>query len=469
MKKIIPLFLILVLLLGSLAPAAFALDGPTLNGQAAILVDLESGRILYEKSMSEQRAPASLTKIMTVLLVLEAADQGKVSLDDVVTAQADCRVGMEDDSSTVGIVPGMQVSLRELLYCAMLMSANESCNIMGAYIDGSIAAFVEHMNTKAASIGCRNTHFVNTNGLTAEGHYSSCYDLYLITREAMRYPLFMELCNTQSYEPSTGAINEGKTMHNSNALITTQSEYYGDRYLYQYASGVKTGYTRAAGYCLISTASKDGMNLLAVVMGCDGWYNAQSETYHNFTDSIALYEWAFANFSYQSIVTTDQVITTVPVRLAQDDATVQLHPQTAVTMLLPNETAAEAVTTEVTVYEDRLVAPLEPGTVLGEAKVFVNGTQYDSVRLVNHSEVELARGEYMKARIREFFSNGWVVAVTLLVLILAVGYLVLVTRYRRLRRRHLKERKLAEQRRREARERQAQQAEYFSEDWKEIP
>lgn len=468
MKKIIPMILILALCLCCYAPAACALDGPTLNGQAAILVDLESGRILYEKNMNEQRAPASLTKIMTILLVLEAVDQGKVKLDDVVTAQDDCRIGMSDDSSTVGIVPGVQTTLRELLYCAMLMSANESCNVMASYIDGSISAFVEHMNSKAAALGCANTHFVNTNGLTEEGHYTSAYDLTLIAREAMRYPLFMELANTESYVPNTSLVNEGRTMFNSNALITTKSEYYGDRYLYSYASGIKTGYTRAAGYCLISTAEKDGMRLMAVVMGCDGWYNAQSETYYNFTDSIALYEWGFNNFSYQTIVTPAQVIAEVPVQLAQDNGSVALHPQTEVTMLLPNDLEEDAVTTEYTVYEERLVAPLAAGTVLGEAKVFVNGREYGSVRLVNQAEVELARGEYMKNRVKAFFSNGWVVALIAIILLLAVGYLVLVTRYRRLRRKHLEERRRAEQRRREARERQQAQDDFYDSQFKDL-
>ena len=465
--KIFPLLLLLCLLFTAAAPGAYALDAPELNAKAAILVDLNTGRMLYAKNMDDRRAPASLTKVMTILLALEAVDSGEHSLDETVTAGMDCQQGLQDDSSSVWIVAGEQMSLRDLIYSAAVASANDACNVIASYLAGSISTFVEQMNTRAAQLGCTNTRFFDPNGLSND-NVTSAYDLYLITREAMTHPLFMDFCNTADYNVGPTNVNGAREYHNSNALISDQS-IYGSNYLYKYAAGVKTGYTRAAGYCLISTASKDGMNLLAVVMGCDGWYNAQSETYYNFTDSIALYEWAFANFSYQSIVTTDQVISTVPVRLAQDDASVELHPQSAVTMLLPNETAPESVTTEVTVYEDRLVAPLEPGTVLGEAKVFVNGTQYDSVRLVNHNEVELARGEYMKARIREFFSNGWVVAITIVILVLAIGYLVLVTRYRRLRRRHLKERKLAEQRRREARERQAQQEEYFSEDWKEIP
>ena len=250
-------------------------SAPTLDGQAALVVDLESGRILYEKSMSEQRAPASLTKIMTVLLVLEAVEAG---------ASAGRR-GHRAERLPAGHVGGQQHGRHRpgrgcvaagAAVCAMVGSANEACNVIGSYLSGSVSAFVERMNERAAQLGCTNTHFVNTNGLPAEDHYSTAYDLYLITTEAMKHPLFMEMCNTQSYEPSTGAINEGKTMHNSNALITTQSDY-GAGYEYSYASGVKTGFTQAAGYCLISTAERGGVRALVIIMGCNGWYNAQIE------------------------------------------------------------------------------------------------------------------------------------------------------------------------------------------------
>ena len=177
--KIFPLILLLCLLPGLSAPAAYALEAPKLNGQAAVLIDLDAGRVLYGYNMDDERAPASLTKVMTVLLALEAVDGGRVSLDEMIVAQDDCMEGMEEDSSTSGIVPGTQISMRDLLYCALLQSANEACNIIGRYISGSISGFVDQMNRKAEQLGCKHTHFVNTNGLPAENHYSSAYDQYL--------------------------------------------------------------------------------------------------------------------------------------------------------------------------------------------------------------------------------------------------------------------------------------------------
>ena len=212
MKKIrmIPPVLIISLLLAAGAPGALALEPPELNGKAAVLADLNSGKVLYALNENDERAPASLTKVMTVLLALEALDSGRISLTDMVTAQDDCRQGMEDDSSTSGIVPGMQVSVKDLLYCALLQSANEGCNILGRYLAGSISGFVEQMNQKAEALGCTHTHFMNTNGLPAENHYSSAYDQYIIFAEAMKYPLFMEISNTTSYLPENSSINAGE-------------------------------------------------------------------------------------------------------------------------------------------------------------------------------------------------------------------------------------------------------------------
>jgi len=470
MKKIrlFPLLLLLCLAFSMGAPTAFALDAPTLDGEATVLIDLASGRVLYELNKDEQRAPASLTKIMTVLLALDAISEGKCSMDTMVTAQEDCREGLGEDSSSAGINPGDVLSMRDLLYCAMISSANEACNIIGSYLEGSVSAFVAKMNERAQGLGCENTHFANTNGLPTEDHYSSAYDIYKITAEAMSYPDFMEIANTVSYTTESIRLNDGEPIGNSNALINPRSDYGGNRYLYEYASGIKTGYTRAAGYCLISTAEKDGVSLLAVVMGCQGWLNAGLEEYRNFSDTITLYDWGFENFAYRTVLSASEQLARVEVELAQGDGEAVLHAQQDMVLLLPKDMDPGSVETKVTVYDDRLVAPIAAGTVLGEAQVIVDGQDFGSVRLVTNAEVELARGEFMKLRFKEFFSKGWVITVLIIILVLGTAYLILVTRYRRLRRKHLQEHRRAEQRRRmAAQERAAREAaaDAFGSDW----
>lgn len=463
--KIFPLIIIICLVLSCGAPMALALDEPQLQAKAAVIIDLDSGRVLYSKNMDEQRAPASLTKVMTVLLVLEAIERGELGMEEMVTAQADCRIGMDESSSTSNIQPGTEVSVRELLYCAMLQSANEACNIMATRVSGSISAFVEKMNERAAELGCANTHFMNTNGLTAEGHYSSAYDMSVITRAAQQHPDFMDICNTLEYQPQSQGVNGGEKMYNSNALINGQS-VYGSGYLYEYASGGKTGFTQAAGYCLISTAEKEGVRTLAVVLGCNGMLNTGDEDYGNFVDSRKLYNWAFDNFSYRTVISSADPIERVAVEMSSSDEKTVLRPQGEVSLLLPNDLESSNVTTDVTIYEEKLIAPIAAGTVLGEARVLIDGVEYGRINLINSVDVELARGEYFKVKLSEIFSKGWVVAIIVIVLLLLVGYLVLVIRYRRLRKKHLKARRLAEERRRLERQGQPQRQYYDEADYR---
>jgi len=452
MKKfrIFPLLLLLCLLLGAVSPCAWALEAPELNGQAAILVDLDGGRVLYGYHMDDERAPASLTKVMTVLLALEAISAGRATLDDMVVAQDDCLQGLEEDSSTSGIVPGTQISMKDLLYCAMLHSANEACNIIGRYLAGSISGFIDQMNQKAEQLGCKHTHFVNTNGLPAEDHYSSAFDQYLIFAAAMKYPLFMEIANTTSYQAACAVVNNGEPIVNSNALINITSIYSnGGRYLYEGASGGKTGYTRAAGYCLISTAQRGGIRLLAVVMGCDGALNAQIEDYYNFIDSRTLYDWAFDNFSYQTLLSTSEVVERVEVDLAEGDGMAMLRPAEDITVLLPNGISEDELRREVVLYNDNLRAPIPAGTVLGEVRISIGSTVYGTAKLVNGSDVELSRNAFLAQRLGEILQKPWVITLMCVLAVFLLLYIVLITRYRRLRRKHLRERRRAEKRRRE--------------------
>ena len=458
--KLFSLTLLVCIIMSIASPAAYALDEPQIEAKAAVLVDLDSGRVLYSLNMDEQRAPASLTKIMTTLLALEAVEKGVCTMDTVIRAQDDCRQGMDESSSTASIQPGTELTMRELLYCAMIKSANEACNIIGSYLGGSIDGFVNMMNQRAAELGCVNTHFVTTNGLAAEGHYSSAYDLYLMTAEAMKHEEFMKIANTRSYLPTTPAVNAGETMYNSNALLHETPAYPGD-YIYEGASGVKTGYTRAAGYCLVSTAEREGINVLAVVMGCDGFLNAGLDVYKNFSSTITLYDWAFDNFSYQQVVSQTDHIAKVDVELSKDDVQAILRPAQNIKLLLPNDVSPESITTSISLTNGKLVAPLEVGQVLGEAKIYVDGEYYGSTELVNSVKVELSRSEYLKQKLADVLAKGWVITLLVVIIVFGTIYLALVLRYRSLRRKYLREKRLAEQRRRMERENFYEDEEFY--------
>ena len=455
MKKlrITSLIMALCLLFFAAAPSAYALDEPDVVASSVCIVDADTGRILYSKNLNGKVYPASLTKIMTVLLAVMEIENGNHTLDEEITAQDDCRIFMEDDSSTADIYPGEIMTYEDLLYCCMLASANEACNILATYISGSRDAFVQEMNAFANKLGCTGTCFNNTNGLNDTEHYTTAYDLYLITKEAVQHPLFMTLCNAISHTiPATNTHGE-RTYYNSNALISADS-IYGSSYLYNGAAGVKTGYTRDAGYCLISTCSRNDINLICVVLGSTGVLNSQRADYGNFVDSIALYDWAYENFVHDTVLTTADPIERVPVALAAGDGNAILRPQNDVTLLISRDFLESDMVIDTEIYSDLLTAPIEAGTVLGSATITVKGEYYASVNLVTNIDIEMSKSEYLKLQISNIVSSTWFKVGVSAVIIIFILYLLLVVRYRKLRQKHLREKKLAEIRRRKAWEQQ---------------
>lgn len=445
--KLLPLLLICCIALSVMTPAAYASPAPELNGKNIVLADLNTGRVIYSKSADTVVAPASLTKIMTVLLAVESVERGEHSLDEMVTAREDCRTGLDEESSSANITPGEQLTFRDLLYCSMIQSASDACNVLASLIGGSISGFVDMMNERAVELGCEVTHFEDPNGLS-NNNQTTAYEMFLITQEAIKHDYFMVVCNIADITIPATNVSPEREYHNSNSLISSQSVYGGNRYLYTGAAGVKTGYTRAAGYCLISTAEREGLHFLAVVMGCDGWLNAHIEDYRNFEDTIKLYDWGFSDFSYRNVVDTATPVYELDVELAQDNAKAVLYPQQNLRLLLPRDTTEDDIKLDFHITETELTAPVKAGEVFGEAVVSVNGEIYGTVNLVTREGVDLARSEYMKRQLISFFSNRWVIGVTVMVLLVVALYVTLQIRYRKAREKYLEERREAEIRRR---------------------
>ena len=242
-------------------------EDPNIQARAALLIDLNrDGKLVYGKNEHDRMYPASLTKIMTALLVLEAVDNGELSLDTPVTA-SEIVWSMPAGSSTAGIKMGETMSVRNMLYCLLVSSANEAADILAEQVSGTITGFVQAMNAKAAELGCENTHFTNTHGFHDEYHYTSAWDIALITREAMKHPAFMTICDTDRYiVPATNMSGE-RTLLSTNHLI---SLWRNRSFKNPEVHGVKTGSTTEAGYCLVSTAERGSLHFMSVVMGAEG-------------------------------------------------------------------------------------------------------------------------------------------------------------------------------------------------------
>ena len=459
MKKIrlLPIFLLMVLLVSILAPQALALEAPELTSTAGILVDMDSGRVLFEKNADQKAYPASLTKVMTVLVAVEAVEKGEFSLTDSVTASDSCLEGMVDDGSTAGIVPGETMSLKDLLYCALLASANEACNVIGEYIGGTVSGFVDMMNARASELGCTGTHFANTHGLPDDNHYTTARDMALIYREALSHEVFAEIAGTITYTvPATNVAAE-RQLSNTNGLINQNTQLYSGNY-YEYAKSGKTGHTSAAGYCLVSSAEKDTIRLVAVVLGGQATQNSSGGyDYGNFIDSRTLYDWAFENFSIREILSSSELITEVEVAMAEDDGRAILRPNSVITALVANDFDISSLQRDIVIYSERdgetLEAPIAAGTVLGEITLRLGDEVYGTTQLIAGSAIELSKLQYMKNQVAEVFSMTWVKVVIVALALALISYVALVIRYRILHKRHMRElrrARLERQRRMEA-------------------
>ncbi len=458
-RSFFSLLLLLCLFLSAAVPQAAALTAPSVTAEAVLLADLDSGNILYEKNMHTRRSPASLTKIMTGLLAVEAVERGDISMDTVITAPADCWTGLDSDSSNAEISPGEQMNFGDFLYCALVKSANEACNVVASAVAGNIQNFVNRMNTRAAELGAANTYFSDTNGLSSDRHYTTAYDLFLISREAMHHELFVEISDTLTYQiPPTNIYKKTRTLKNSNALICQES-VYGDDYIYSGASGVKTGYTNAAGYCLVSTAEKDDVRLLAVLLGCNGPLNAEQTDYGNFSGTIRLYNWAFRNFAYRRVLSVGQEITKVPVAYAVGNAPAVLRSTEEITLLLPKDTEESEIRIVPDVKFRNLTAPVPAGTILGTASVQFEGNTYATVRLATAEAVELDRTAQLKAQLQGLLAQPWIKTAAIGAAGVLLVLLFTILRFRALRRRHLRERLEQEERRALEAQREARLAE----------
>lgn len=366
------------------APCAAAVSQPTVTSPTALVVDRCTGNVIYAKNADARVYPASTTKVMTVLLAVEAIESGTAAPEDEVTTSATALQGLSSLGSTAGIREGEVLTLEQLMYCAMVSSANEACNIIAEHISGSVSDFIALMNERAAQLGCTATHFANTHGLPNLDHYTTASDFALIALEATAHPLFMEICNTANAEIPATNKSEKRTLHNSNALICSKS-IYGDNWVYDGAYGIKTGHTTAAGYCLASAASRNGVDLLALVFGA-----ATSSTC--FRDSTRLYDWAFGNYSYRELLSPADHIGSVPVVTNGEVDYVELCPATNISLLLPNSCDLSEFSREITLNTDSegmVSGPLTPGAVLGKVRLVKDGTDYGSVDLVPVSAAAL--------------------------------------------------------------------------------
>ena len=234
----------------------FAIDADKLYAESAILIDFHTGKVLFEKNMDKKMYPASTTKIITAILAIE-----NCNLDDIVSVNYNAISSIPSGYATAGLQTDERISVKQLLEVLLVHSANDAANVLAMHVGGSIDSFVSIMNSKAQELGCNNTHFTNTYGLHDENHYTTARDLAIITKYCMQNSSFRHFVSQPNCQIAPTNKHDARSYTNNNDLIISSSSHY-----YKYAIGVKTGYTKEAGNCLIAASSKDSFETITVVL-----------------------------------------------------------------------------------------------------------------------------------------------------------------------------------------------------------
>lgn len=425
MKKFISIISVLVLFvcITPFIASAYKTSGFEVKSEAAILVSLDTGDVIYEKNADEQRYPASITKIMTGALLVENCD----NLDTQVTVTKDNVESLFGSDLTVaGFLPGENVTLRECLNTLMVCSAADSANVIVDYVEKQTGKnFVDLMNEKAKKLKMTKTHFVNATGLHDESHYTTARDLVKLCKYAIDLPNFLDICSQATYQIPKTNKHDKRTVVTTNFLINRATNMY-----YTYAKGIKTGFTTPAGRCVASTASKDGYNYLCVVMGGDNVKRTE------FSDSKNLYEWAFNNFEYRTVADTNTIISEMQVKLSSETDFIQLYPEKNVTVIMPSDISNDSIIYDPVITDNNIWAPVEKGQVLGYVSIKCAGQEIAKVNLVNHDKIERSTWLFILEIGKNIVTSGWFIAfvVILVLIILCLAIAIIISNKRRIKR-----------------------------------
>ena len=391
MKRILSVFVAILLVCLTVIPAAaldYGFDVETV-GEGIYMEELNTGAVVFEKNADTRMYPASTTKIMTYIIVSENVADFDSTMVEITE---DALATLDPESSVMGLTDhiGQSVSVKDLLYGLMLPSGNDAALVLSTYVgNGSIDAFVELMNNKAAELGCTDTHFVNPHGLYDPDHYSTPHDMARIAKYALTVRSFAEITNTTRYTP------EGfeAPLVTTNYMIDKDG-HNGD-YYYPYAKGIKTGFTDEAGRCLVSTAENNGYRYLCIDFGAA--YSYEEDVNYAMLDSIKLYDWAFSHISSQVVYSTTDVIANIAVENTKDNTTLDLVPREDVRALLPENFRTELITSETDLPES-VTAPINQGSVIGTVTVYYDGNKVGTTELCASASIDGATKSEKQAK-----------------------------------------------------------------------
>lgn len=343
----------------------------SVSSKSAILMDVGSGQILYEKNAHDKLPPASVTKVMTMLLICEALDSGKITLDDSVQISENAA---SMGGSQIFLEAGEVQKVDTLLKGIAVASANDGCVAMAEYIGGSVESFVDMMNAKAKELNMKDTNFVNTNGLPVDNHYTSAHDIAIMSRELLKHDVISKYLTTWMDQVVVGKKQITVGLANTNKLIKH----------YQGATGVKTGFTQQAKYCLSASAKRGDTHLVAVTLGAE-------TSPERFKDATSLLNFGFANYESVKLCSKNDNIATLTLDKA-DEKKINLVAKEDLSVLI-KKGGNKDFTRKIKVNENPTI-PIKKGTNLGYVEIYQGKTLVGKVDLVNTKDIQKA--SYLK-------------------------------------------------------------------------
>ncbi len=415
----------------------------TITSEAAIMINLDKDVTVYTKNPDKKMYPASLTKIMTAMVVLDNVEDLDNTVFEAPLVVFDELYGQ--NASAVGLERGEEVTVTDLMYSLMLKSACESAGILAYHVGGeSITNFVDMMNNKAKAIGCTGTNFVNPHGLYDDNQYTNAKDMALIAKYAVEnYPLLVEIACTEEYEMNpTNRHSEGWAhIYHTNSMLNRSSSYY-----YQYARGFKTGTLDESGRNLITMGTRDGNNYLLVTMGSPMYDEEGNSVYYHYDDHKQLYEWAFDNFEFKQIVQADKEVSEIQVRFGEESDFVRLVTGESYSCMwlktIDTARLKESIVIDETLLNEdgTATAPIARGQQFGTYSLSLSGEEICSVPLTAQTDISMSVIDYNLHKAKQFVTSKWFIAAAVIAVVLTIIYIIIYAsskkkkRYRKVKR-----------------------------------
>ncbi len=404
----------------SVSVSAYEPSGFDVTAKTAVFASLDTGEVLFERNPNQQVYPASITKIMTVLLILESEKynpSGKIAMTDEVL-----KIISGTGSSVSNLRAGEEVTEEDLIYL-ILMSSFGDCAYLGAiHYGGSVPEFVKMMNDKAKALGLKNTHYQNPVGLHDAENYTTAYDTLKLTSYALKNQTFKKVCETTRYTVGATQFSRARTISTTIFLQDSTTNYY-----YTYAKGVKTGYTDEAGRCLVSTASYNGYNYICILFGCP----VDNSKRHEFVDSKNLYKWAFNNFEYKEAANTKNPVCETKVNLSLQTDYIPVYIQKDFLTVLPKKADESTISVKPHLNSESIDAPVKKGDVLGTADIIYAEKVIGTVNLVAGDDVSRNFFLYSLFLIKSFFISKYMIALYIVVALVILLFFIAVIKLNR--------------------------------------